>query len=180
MKQIGWLLRKPTTVLAAVVAATTVLASPAASEDKQSTALFYGIEGGPRSDFVYSGALIALNGDLGRSGFVLRGLAGAILDRRAIDAERRAGAPLRHRSVDLDRLQQLPLPGRVAMVAPLVGATMAKSFRRTTSWSISRSRLSSATSSFSRPFSSSSAFSRRISGGSYCRTACANWSRSPR
>jgi hypothetical protein len=76
MKQIAWLLRKPTTVLGAVAMATVVLASPAASEDKQSTAAFFGIEGGPRSEFVYAGAIVAANGDLGRSGVLFRGLAG--------------------------------------------------------------------------------------------------------
>ncbi len=78
--------------------------------------------------------------------------AGTVLAGGAIDIQRRTRPTLRHTPIHLNRLHQLPLPGRL------------QSFRRTTSCSISLSRLSSATSFFSRAFSSSSAFSRFCPG----------------
>src|SRR4051812_29220033 len=83
----------------------------------------------------------------------LPGPEGSVLAGGAIDIQRRARPALRHPPIHLNRLHQPPLPGRPQI------------FRRTTSCSISLSRLSSATSFFSRAFSSSSTFSRRISVG---------------
>jgi cellulose biosynthesis protein BcsS len=70
------LLGRPTSVLGALAMVAVTVAGPAVSEDKQSTTVFSGIEIGPRSEFVYAGAIAAANGDLGRSGVLFRGLAG--------------------------------------------------------------------------------------------------------
>jgi transposase-like protein len=84
-------------------------------------------------------------GVLATTGFVMVG--------RTIEFEDAARPPNRDAPIIANRRRQLALASRPY------------SFRRMTSWSISRSRDRSATIFFSFAFSSSNCFSRRISGG---------------
>jgi len=84
-------------------------------------------------------------GLLATTGFVMVG--------RTIEFQDAARPPDRHAPFITNRPRQLALASRPY------------SFRRMTSWSISRSSDRSATIFFSLEFSSSSCFSRRISGG---------------
>ena len=59
---------------AAALALVTLAAATGAQADKKSTALFVGGDIGPNAETVWAGAVIALNGDFGRDGFLLRGL----------------------------------------------------------------------------------------------------------
>jgi hypothetical protein len=74
MRFVTQLSAKSLAIAGGVVLAAAVAPSPAAAEDKLSTVAFLGVEGGPSSQVFYAGLIVALNGDLTRSGWLARGV----------------------------------------------------------------------------------------------------------
>jgi len=60
---------------AGVVAGVLLVPHPVAAQATTSTAVFSGVDAGPNGNAFYFGAITALNGDFGRDGVLLRGLA---------------------------------------------------------------------------------------------------------